>query len=399
MNKKVLAIVSMGVILLVIVGIGIYVRSYLGLDKSSPFINNAPVVLQEIGDKTDISPVEYEIESVAEGLFVPWSIVFTAPNRIVITERNGKIRVIEDGKLVAQPLLTFPEVSATSEEGLMGLEIDPQYAQNKYLYTTLAYRKGDGLAVKVIRLVDEGRTVKQDKILLDDIPAAQNHAGSRVKFGPDSKLYVTTGDATEKKIAQDVTNLGGKILRMNSDGSIPSDNPFPNSYVYSYGHRNPQGIAWHPVSHALFETEHGPSVFDGPAGGDEVNIIDAKANYGWPIVSHEKHKDGMIDPLLVFTPAVAPASAMFYTGDIFPQFKNNFFFGGLKGSGIYRVVLVSDNLRKVERYEKLPGIDKGRIRDIIQGPDGFIYFSTSNRDGRGKTQTGDDHIYRLVPKK
>jgi glucose/arabinose dehydrogenase len=304
---------------------------------------------------------------------------------------------VVSGALQDQPLLTLDDVSTSDEEGLMGLAVDPAYKVNRYLYACVAYKTGKGLSVRIDRLLDDGNSIHKDKVILDGILAAQFHAGCRLRFGPDGKLYVTTGDATNKDLAQDLSSLNGKILRLNTDGSIPSDNPIPQSYVYSYGHRNPQGIDWHPVTHVLFETEHGPTLFDGPAGGDEVNSIEAGKNYGWPVVSHEKHKDGMVDPLLVFTPAVAPASGIFYTSKNIPQFKNNFFFGGLIGETIIRVILSETAPHRVLSYEKLPNIFYGRIRDIEMGPDGNLYFSTSNRDGRGKTHEGDDHIYRIVP--
>lgn len=211
-------------------------------------------------------------------------------------------------------------------------------------------------------------------------------------------MYVSTGDARQKERAQDLGFLGGKILRLNADGTIPADNPIAGSPVYSYGHRNPQGFDWHPATGMLVATEHGPSGNDGPGGGDELNIIKANQNYGWPEISHKKAKAGMVSPLLEWTPAIAPASGMFYKGSIFPQFANNYFFGMLRGTGIVRVVFDEQNSEKVLKTEKLPGIEVGRVRDIVEGPDGYIYFTTSNRDGRGKANDGDDHIFRLVPK-
>jgi glucose/arabinose dehydrogenase len=238
-------------------------------------------------------------------------------------------------------------------------------------------------------------------VIIEDIPAAPNHAGMRCRFGPDGKLYITTGDSTERAIAQQMNSLGGKILRLNDDGSVPQDNPFVGQKdarpeIWSLGHRNPQGIAWQPGSGLIFETEHGPSGFDGPGGGDEVNIVERGKNYGWPTIHHKQTQAGLESPLLEYTPACAPASGMFYNSSIFPQFKGNFFFGCLAGKRIIRVVL---DRRKVVSQENILEGKYGRIREMAEGPDGYIYFSTSNRDGRGSPASDDDRIMRLVPAK
>lgn len=361
-----------------------------------------PVFVNEAGNEqraveTATPNVTYRVESVAQELRVPWSVVFTSPSRALITERPGRVRVLENGQLNPEPLRVFPEVSTTAEEGLMGMTLDPAYAENKYLYLCIAYEKAGQTVDKVVRFTDTGSALSEDYIVMDDIPAARFHAGCRLKFGPDGKLYISTGDATRKESAQELDSLAGKILRLNSDGSIPADNPFPNSAIYSYGHRNPQGFDWHPVSQTLVATEHGPSGNDGPGGGDEVNIITAGGNYGWPVVSHEKSQAGMIDPAVIFTPAVAPASGMFYRGSVYPQLTNTFLFGALRGEGIIQVVFDQNNPSRVLSYQKLAGIEVGRVRDIVEGPDGLIYFTTSNQDGRGSAQVGDDQLYRLVP--
>jgi len=347
--------------------------------------------------KTDTAS-EIEFEIIAENLYVPWSIVFTDKERMLVKERNGKLRVVRNGKLQQEPLKIFNDISARGEEGLMGLTLDPDYLNNRHVYVSYAYDNGEKLNVRVVRYVDEGDKLTEEKIITDNIPAERYHAGCRIKFGPDGKLYITTGDAGEMEKVQNIKNLHGKILRINSDGTIPEDNPFTGNPVWSYGHRNPQGIDWYPGTDVLYSTEHGPSGFDGPGGGDEVNIIVKGGNYGWPEVSHKKSKEGMISPVLEFTPAVAPASGMFYKSGVIPEFRNNFFFGCLRGNAIIRVKVNDDNPSEIISHERMDLKQIGRIRDIAEGPDGSIYFSTSNRDGRGTERDGDDKIYRIRKK-
>ncbi|HUP48657.1 MAG TPA: PQQ-dependent sugar dehydrogenase [Thermoanaerobaculia bacterium] len=329
-----------------------------------------------------------QVTEVARGLEVPWSIAFAPDGRIFVTERPGRIRVIEDGALRSQPLHTIPNVSSRSEEGLMGLALHPDFGQNRLLYVCYATNRGGRMIDEVVRFRDTGIALTDAATILTGIPAARFHAGCRLAFGPDRKLYVTTGDATEGRIAQDLKSLGGKILRLEDDGSIPEDNPFAGSPVWSYGHRNPQGLAWDPVRGLLFSTEHGPSGFDGAPGGDEVNIIEPGKNYGWPLISHAETRPGMEAPLLEYTPACAPASAAFW--------KNDLLFGCLRGERVQRVVLDPQDRRKVVSQERL-FTEYGRIREVVAGPDGALYFSTSNRDGRGNPAASDDRIFRVEP--
>lgn len=351
-----------------------------------------------ISDAMKPESVPLTLEAVAENLYVPWSIVFTSPERMLISERSGQIREIENGQLASEPVFVFPEVSESDEEGLMSLVLDPDYSTNKWLYAAVAEGAGEDIAVRVVKLLDGDGGMQEVATVIDDIPAAKYHAGTDLKFGPDGKLYISTGDATDRKIAQDLESLGGKILRLNADGSIPDDNPFPGSPVFSLGHRNPQGLAFHPESGLLYSTEHGPSVFDGPAGGDEINLIERGANYGWPEVSHNRKQEGMNDPLYVYTPAIAPASAAFYDSDVIPQFKGHFLFGALMGAALFDIQFDENNPKVILSSMKVPDIEVGRIRDVAVGPDGYVYFTTSNTDGRGKEQSGDDKIYRLRPR-
>jgi glucose/arabinose dehydrogenase len=339
-----------------------------------------------------------KVETVVGGLQVPWSIVWAPDGRMIFTERAGRVRVFENGKLRPEPLFTVPDVEPSGESGLMSVVLHPQFASNHFLYLSYAYA-GDGKRVRVVRYRETPSGLVDRKVIIEDIPAAQFHAGCRLRFGPDGKLYITTGDATQRDLAQRLDSLAGKILRVNDDGTVPADNPFVGRQnarpeIWSYGHRNSQGIDWQPVTNFLFETEHGPSGFDGPEGGDEVNIVEKGKNYGWPLIHHQQKREGLESPLLEYTPACAPASGMFYRGSAFPQFTGNFFFGCLRGERIIRVVLDG---RKVVSQENLLMGKYGRIRDVAEGPEGYLYFSTSNRDGRGSPAKDDDRIIRLVP--
>lgn len=364
--------------------------------KQGEVRTEAPATPFALPDHPAAEGISLRIETVATGLDTPWSLVFTSPERMLITERPGQIRVIENGMLLDKPLHTFSEVSERGEEGLMSLALDPAYETNRRVYVSLAYANGEALKVKVLRFEDQGNTLERATVIIDQIPAARYHAGSAIAFGPDGKLYITTGDATDKQLAQDLTSLAGKVLRINADGSIPEDNPFPGSPIWSYGHRNSQGIAWRLDTGVLYSSEHGPSVFDGPAGGDEINLIEKGKNYGWPLVSHEDRREGTEAPLIIYTPAEAPASLMVYSGRAFPRWRGHLFFGALRGEGLVRVEIDPHHSHRVLRSEKIAEVNAGRIRAVVEAPDGSIYFTTSNRDGRGEPASEDDRVFRLV---
>ena len=345
--------------------------------------------------------VNFKVEKVVGGLQVPWSIVWDPDGRMIFTERPGYVRVFQNGALNQKALYEVKDVEPTGESGLMSVALHPQFSSNHFLYLSYAYAGGGGVHVRVVRFREADNGLTDRKVIIENIPEAQFHAGCRLRFGPDGKLYITTGDATDRQLAQRLDSLAGKTLRLNDDGTIPTDNPFVGQQkvrpeIWSYGHRNAQGIDFQPATNFMFQTEHGPSGFDGPGGGDEFNFVEKGKNYGWPTIHHTQTGAGMESPLLEYTPACAPASGSFYRSSVIPQFKGNFFFGCLRSERIIRVVL--DKQRVVSQEDLLSG-KYGRIRDIAEGPDGFLYFSTSNRDGRGNPTSDDDRILRLVPVK
>jgi glucose/arabinose dehydrogenase len=316
---------------------------------------------------------------------------------MIFTERPGRVRVIEKGNLRPQPLFVVSDVEAAGESGLMSVALHPQFSSNRFLYLSYAYSE-QGVRVRVVRYRETADGLVDRKVIIENLPAARFHAGCRIRFGPDGKLYITTGDAGRRDLAQQLDSLAGKTLRLNDDGTVPQDNPFVGQQnarpeIWTIGHRNAQGLDFQPGSNLMFQTEHGPSGFDGGQGGDEVNIVEKGKNYGWPTIHHNQTRAGMEVPLLEYTPACAPASGAFYRGSALTGFKGNFFFGCLRGE---RLIRVSLDGRRVLGQENIV-TNYGRIRDVAEGPDGFIYFSTSNRDGRGDPAQDDDRILRIVP--
>lgn len=339
-----------------------------------------------------LSEFPYNIEVVAENLYVPWGIDISSEDKLYFTERSGTIRIIENGKLNPQPLITFgaPFIS-TGEGGLMGIGLDPNYSQNHYIYVMHSYAEGNKIYNRVVRLVEQNNKASIDKVLLDKIPGGQIHNGGRLKIGPDKKLYITTGDAGNSMLAQDLTSTVGKILRIELDGSIPKDNPIPNSPIYSLGHRNPQGLAWNSQN-ILYESEHGSTAHD------EINIIQPGANYGWPIVQgNEDSKEIKVEKPLIQSGNVtwAPSGIAFVSQG---PWQGKLLVATLRGQ---QLLAVSFNNKgtAVNNVESWLSNEYGRLREAIQGKDGSIYLTTSNRDGRGNVSKGDDKIIRLVPKK
>ena len=336
----------------------------------------------------------YTVETVAQGLRVPWDMAFAPDGRMFVTERPGRIRVVEDGELLDGPFAEV-DVWAQSEAGLMGIALDPDFADNGRLYVCYTYIDDQrGPTNRVARLTEANGVGTDHTVILDGIPGARNHNGCRLRFGADDKLYVTMGDAQSEGNAQDPESPSGKVLRLNADGSAPTDNPFPNSLVYTLGHRNPQGIAWHPDTGEAFITEHGPS------DNDEINVLRAGRNYGWPEVRGIRDNDGYEDPIIAYSPTLALAGATFYSGGPLPlHWTNSYFFTTLKAQHLRRLALAAgpNGAWTVVGQENLLENEFGRLRSVVQGPDGYLYVTTSNRDGRGSPDRFDDKVLRIVP--
>jgi glucose/arabinose dehydrogenase len=319
---------------------------------------------------------------VAENLEIPWDIAFLPQGGMLVTERTGHLIKFNNDQTRHE--IPIAGVKHSGEGGLLGLVLHPHFSQTGWLYLYLSSSQSGANVNRIERYRLEGESLLDKKVSIDTIPGAIYHDGGRMEFGPDGKLYVTTGDATRSQIAQDKNSLGGKILRLNDDGSIPTDNPFGTA-VYTYGHRNPQGIAWDSAGR-LWETEHGRSGV--LSGMDELNLVKAGQNYGWPAIEGDETEAGMQNPVRHSGADVtwAPASLAYLNGSLF--------FGGLMGEALYEAKIQGEQV--VEFKEHFKG-QFGRIRTVRVGLDNMLYITTSNRDGRGDPQAGDDKIIRIDP--
>ena len=327
---------------------------------------------------------------VAGGLEHPWSLAFLPDGRMLVTERPGRLRVIADGRLQAEPVSGVPEVVANGQGGLLDVVLHPDYAGNGWLYLSFSSPGLRGAHTAVARARLDGNRLVDLEILFkaNNVAGGGVHFGSRLAFGGDGKLYITVGERGDSDRAQELDSHNGTTVRLNDDGTVPGDNPFLNTAgampeTYSYGHRNAQGIARHPVSGDIWLNEHGPK------GGDEINIVSAGVNYGWPVITYGRSyagfsigegsaKPGMAQPILHWTPSIAPSGMAFYTGDKFPAWRGNLFVGSLKFRHLVRVELDGE---RVVAQERLLENAFGRVRDVRQGPDGLLYLLTDEDEG------------------
>lgn len=367
-----------GVVVLVFVAPRVFFSAteQSGLDKAQRVMMDGQLPVA-----SGVSGLRGDIEVVVENLKVPWEIAWLPDGQMLVTERSGRLLKIGDDRFI----IPVEGVAQVGEGGLMGMALHPKFKENQWIYLYLTARAGEGLINRVERYRLEGDELKDRQVILDKIPGARFHDGGRLAFGPDGFLYITVGDARSKDEAQDISSLNGTILRVRDDGSLPTDNPFGTA-VYSYGHRNSQGLAWDDKGR-LWATEHGRSGFK--SGLDELNLIEAGKNYGWPVIEGDKTEKGMELPVVHSGADItwAPAGAAWYDGSIF--------FVGLRGESLYEAKLSGSFV--VEVVPHFFG-QFGRLRVVNVGPDGWIYIATSNTDGRGEARAGDDKIIRINPK-
>ena len=348
---------------------------------------------------------DYRVVPYVEALVQPWSIAFLPGGDTLITERPGRLRIVRNGKLLPAPVAGVPEVVHSSQGGLLEVVPHPNFASNRFLYLTYSKKLDEAPTIKdvvpattaLIRARFENDRLTDVQQLFQSVSRGRGHFGGKIVFDKNGFLFLTLGDRQvppagklEAHPAQDLSNHHGKLIRLHDDGRIPADNPFvstPNAKpeIWSYGHRNVQGIAIHPETGAVWADEHGPQ------GGDELNLIRPMVNYGWPVIGfgvnyttglaiHSgTHREGMAQPAQVWVPSIGISGLMIYTGDKFPGWKGSFFAGGMAGQ---QVVRLTHDAKRGFTGRELLATDLGRIRDIKQGPDGFIYLVTDDRDGK-----------------
>jgi glucose/arabinose dehydrogenase len=332
----------------------------------------------------------FRVTTLVKGLEHPWSLAFLPNGNLLITEREGRLRLVRKDDLDPQPVPGVPKVAASGQGGLLDVALHPQFAENRLIYLSYAGRGAEGLGTEVARarFVDGRLTDLVTIYAVQPKSSGGRHFGSRLAFGPEGHLYVTTGERGSPDRAQDLGDPAGSVLRLTEDGAVPPGNPFVGQpgarpEIYSYGHRNPQGLAVHPETGEIWAVEHGPR------GGDELNLLAPGANYGWPIITYGRSyagfsigegtaKTGMAQPTRYWVPSISPSGLVFYTGGAFPKWRGNLFLGALSGQALVR--LEFDGATVVHEERLLQDLDE-RIRDVRQGPDGRLYLLTDSSHG------------------
>jgi len=367
-----------------------------------PIMGNLPAFPLEV---YHLNPPGVAVETVAEGLDVVWSLEFAADGRLFLTEKAGRVRIVNsNGELDPVPWVTVQSVTAEiRENGLNGLALHPSFPEEPWVYVMYTVdRGGDQVTNRVSRFREVDGRGGEEQILFDDIPGATTHNGGRIKFGPDGMLYIGTGDARDRRRAQNLENVGGSVLRLTPEGDVPADNPWPGNPIWAYGFRNALGIAFRPGDGQLFVADHGPTTEWEPRIGafDEINIVEKGANYGWPLVVGAPGMADYVDPILSWIPSVPPGDLIFHNGDLYV-------------TALWSEALVRIRFQDSAEPNRVTGVERWfnarvwrdgvaseslyrRVRALTVGPDGAIYLGTSNRDGRLEPEPFDDRVLRIV---
>lgn len=334
---------------------------------------------------------DFSVVTVVDGLDHPWGVAFLPDKRILVTERPGRLRLVEKGRLHPQPIYGLPKITAEGQGGLLDVVLHPDYRKNRWIYFSFSAENEDGLGTEVARARLQEMKLTDLEIIfrVEKKSEGGHHFGSRLVFDNNGYLYITAGERGDRPRAQDINDHAGSVIRLHDDGRVPEDNPFVGKAnakpeIFSYGHRNPQGMALHPVTGEVWLHEHGPQ------GGDEINITRPGKNFGWPVITYGvnygwgskigegTHKAGMEQPIYYWDPSIAPSGMAFYQGEKFPQWKGNLFVGSLKFKLLVCLELDGNNVVKEER---LIAGEYGRIRDV-RSNDGYLYLVTDEDDGR-----------------
>jgi glucose/arabinose dehydrogenase len=340
------------------------------------------------------------VETVVTGLEVPWGIAFLPGGDWLVTERPGRVRLVRGEELVPAPVLTLP-VAADGEGGLLGIAASPSFEADRqfYVFVTADVAEHESRVLRY-QLSEDHRSAVLDKVILDHIPGAKYHDGGRLRFGPDGMLYISTGDSREPALSQSLSSLAGKLLRLTPEGSIPQDNPHgPMSPVFLSGIRNSQGFDW-ITPRFLAVTDHGPTGDLGRWGHDEVNVVVSGMNLGWPGIYGCQSIAGVVAPSLVWEEAVPPGGAAMYRGGNIPEWTGSLLIGTLASKHLHRVAFNPKDPRMIVLHEVYlegdPPAGHGRLRDVMMGPGGDLYVTTSNCDGRGECPPDKDRILRIT---
>ena len=348
------------------------------------------------GETFDTEKGKISVEHVAQGLSHPWAIDFLPDGNMIVTERDGKMRIVTKAGGLGDPLKGLPDVDAGGQGGLLDVTLHPNFARNRLVFWSFseAGQGGNSTAVARGRLSEDSTALVDVQVIFSQKPKvpSRQHFGNRLVFDGKGHLFVTLGERSRERFrgqAQELNSHLGKVVRLTEEGGVPDDNPFVNKpdalpEIWSYGHRNPQAAAINPATGALWEIEHGPK------GGDEINIPEPGKNYGWPVISYgvnysgtpvgsgKSEMPGMEQPIYQWTPVIAPSGMAFYTADAFPQWKGNLFVGGLGAMALVRLELDGNKVTHEERLLRDLGL---RIRDVAQGPDGALYVVTDEDEG------------------